>query len=195
MLDRYEEYARLRIFQLIAAPFESVAPNTLSSLGFVFAGLTGLCLYLHWFTAAFFGLLTSMFFDGIDGYVARKSGKVSDIGFLYDHVSDRLSDAAIFIGIGAAFHDWLLSLGVLAVVLFSSYVGVLNRIFELQQNKEGLFNRTNRIYSLLLVIALMIALAGHAENIMNSYLLLSLAAGLYTVGVRLYTLFASVARR
>ncbi len=192
MIDKYEDYLRFRIFRLMVIPFERCNPNALSITSFVFAALTGMSLYFQYFVLAFVCLSLSNFFDGIDGYIARKTNRVTEIGFLYDHVSDRLSDAVIFIGIAAAFDYWRLSLLVLVIVLFSSYVGVLGKIYKLEQNKAGVFNRTIRIYLLLATIFLMAIIPESMSDIMEYFLIVSLVAGICTSCARLVTLFRCV---
>jgi len=191
-MDRYEDYLRFRIFQLLVAPFERFNPNMLSITSLVFAIATGLSLYFHYFIAAFIFLAASNFFDGIDGYIARKTDRVTEAGFLYDHISDRLSDSAMFIGIAAAFDFWGLSLMTLVIIIFSSYIGVLGKIYHLEQNKAGIFNRTIRIYLLLVTILLMVFFPENDGNIMRIFLMFSIVAGLYTSTSRLIVLMKNV---
>jgi len=194
MLDDYEDYVHLKLFRLLVRPFMGVNPNTLSVFSFAFALLTGVSIALELLPVAMLALLLSMFFDGIDGYVARQQNKTSELGFLTDHVLDRLSDIVIFAGIGAAYGNWLPALLAVIVAVFSSYVGVLGRIYHLKQDKAGLFNRTNRIYLLLFTLLAMILWSSEALAIINGYLLLAIVTGSLTSINRLRRLFIAVSR-
>ncbi|MES9855391.1 MAG: CDP-alcohol phosphatidyltransferase family protein [Sedimenticola sp.] len=194
MLDDYEDYVHLRLFRLMVQPFMGFNPNTLSLFSFAFALLTGATIALELLPVAMLALLLSMFFDGIDGYVARQQNKTSELGFLTDHVLDRLSDIVIFVGVGAAYGNWLPALLAVIVAVFSSYVGVLGRIYHLKQDKAGLFNRTNRIYMLLFTLLGMSLWSSEAQAIINGYLLLAIVTGSLTSANRLRRLFAAVAR-
>ncbi len=194
MLDDYEDYVHLRLFRLMVQPFMGFNPNTLSLFSFTFALLTGAAIALELLPVAMLTLLLSMFFDGIDGYVARQQHKTSELGFLTDHVLDRLSDIVIFVGVGAAYDNWLPALLAVIAAVFSSYVGVLGRIYHLKQDKAGLFNRTNRIYLLLFTLLAMSLWSSEALAIINGYLLLAIVTGSLTSANRLRRLFAAVSR-
>ncbi len=89
-----------------------VTPNSISIAGMIGAIIAGLLLAatnhlagiperVCWVTAALlcqFRLLCNLF----DGMVAVDSGQASPVGELYNEVPDRVSDVAIFVGLGYA---------------------------------------------------------------------------------------------
>lgn len=74
-------------------------PNTLTLIGFLMNVAVAVILSqgrLRWGALAF--LLASAF-DGLDGALARKLGRVSRFGAFLDSTMDRLSEAAVFLGL------------------------------------------------------------------------------------------------
>ena len=74
-------------------------PNTLTLIGFLMNVAVAVILSqgrLRWGALAFF--LASAF-DGLDGALARKLGRVSRFGAFLDSTIDRLSEAAVFLGL------------------------------------------------------------------------------------------------
>ena len=74
-------------------------PNTLTLIGFLMNVAVAVVLSqgrLRWGALAFF--LASAF-DGLDGALARKLGRVSRFGAFLDSTIDRLSEAAVFLGL------------------------------------------------------------------------------------------------
>ncbi len=90
------------IIIFFAKPFKNVDPNILTFLGllppilFVYLMLTG---HYIWALVSFLGV----FFDTLDGAVARMSGKTSEFGGVLDSTFDRIADslyimAFVFVG-------------------------------------------------------------------------------------------------
>jgi len=74
-------------------------PNTLTLIGFLMNLAVAVILsqgQMRWGAVAFF--LASAF-DGLDGALARKLGRVSRFGAFLDSTVDRLSEAAVFLGL------------------------------------------------------------------------------------------------
>ena len=65
----------------------------------------------------------------LDGMVALASGRASRVGELYNHIPDRVSDAAVFIGAGYAWGGNV-ALGYIATILaiFTAYVRAAGKI-------------------------------------------------------------------
>ncbi len=98
------EQAR-RLTQVIVDPVADVlarlgfTPNTLTLLGFLMNVAVAVVLsqgQMRWGGVAFF-LAGSL--DGLDGTLARKLGQVSRFGAFLDSTLDRLSEAAVFLGL------------------------------------------------------------------------------------------------
>jgi len=71
-----------------------LSPNAITLLSLVFSAATLLASYLGFpllFTA--FVLLLSALLDSLDGYVARKRGRITKFGAFFDSTVDRISDA------------------------------------------------------------------------------------------------------
>lgn len=74
-------------------------PNTLTLIGFLMNVAVAVILsqgQMRWGAVAFF--LASAF-DGLDGALARKLNRVSRFGAFLDSIVDRLSEAAVFLGL------------------------------------------------------------------------------------------------
>ncbi|MFZ0325601.1 MAG: CDP-alcohol phosphatidyltransferase family protein [Actinomycetes bacterium] len=77
-----------------------VSPDAITVVGTVAASAVALYFLprgMFWQGVVIVGLFT--FFDALDGTMARLSGRASDWGAFLDSTLDRITDAAIFIGI------------------------------------------------------------------------------------------------
>lgn len=83
----------------IARIFSRINPNTVTILALAFCIAAGLYFAAGNLVIAGFMLLFGGFFDVLDGAVARENGRVTKFGGLFDSVSDRYADAAVFLGI------------------------------------------------------------------------------------------------
>jgi CDP-diacylglycerol--glycerol-3-phosphate 3-phosphatidyltransferase len=74
-------------------------PNALTLMGFLMNGAVAVILsqgQMRWGAVAFF-LANAV--DGLDGAVARRLNRVSRFGAFFDSTMDRLSEAAVFLGL------------------------------------------------------------------------------------------------
>lgn len=74
-------------------------PNALTLIGFLMNGAVAVILSqgeTRWGAVAFF---LANAFDGLDGAVARRLNRVSRFGAFFDSTMDRLSEAAVFLGL------------------------------------------------------------------------------------------------
>lgn len=98
-------------------------------------------------------------FDAIDGYVARKAGKVSAFGAFLDSTLDRMADFFIIAAFGFAnFIGWWLAAFVILTTFLISYIkargeGLLPTGIQLQ---EGLMQRSERLGLLFFMYLLFI---------------------------------------
>jgi CDP-diacylglycerol--glycerol-3-phosphate 3-phosphatidyltransferase len=153
----------------------SITPNTVTWIGFLLilaaASLVGLG---HPFASGWV-VLVSGFFDIIDGALARKTNQVSRFGGILDSTLDRLSEAAILMGIMVffLFHStselvpWIVLLTGIAMI-FSFLVSYIRSRAEAAglDCQVGIFTRTERViilalgllitFNLAIIIALMI---------------------------------------
>ncbi|MCS6964848.1 CDP-alcohol phosphatidyltransferase family protein [Thermoflexus sp.] len=135
-----------------------IHPNVITVLGFLLSlgagGLAG--LDLRWGAALLwmFGGLC----DALDGALARVSGKASPAGAFLDSTLDRYSDAAVLLGMGAAWQragtawgGWIAGIALLGALMVS-YTRARGEGLGISL-REGLFTRLERF--LLVLIALL----------------------------------------
>lgn len=104
-------------------------------------------------------LLSSGFFDMVDGQVARVTGKASQRGSYLDSVSDKIAESAIFVGIavGGYAEPWLVVLAA-TLSLLVSYARAKSDALGIRMQGVGIGERAER----LLVIAV-VGMAGFME--------------------------------
>jgi archaetidylinositol phosphate synthase len=133
----------------------NVHPNTISLLALLIAIPASLMLFFsdRWYPlliAAALTVLLSGFFDGLDGKVARLSGKASKKGDFVDHVLDRYADVLL---IGAvAISSWCNPyIGVVAIigVLLTSYMGTQAQAVGVGRHYGGVLGRADRMVLLI----------------------------------------------
>ena len=76
-----------------------VRPDTLTVLGWTLSVCAGVLFGLGYARVAGLVMLLGGLFDALDGDVARASNRMSAFGAFLDSTLDRLSEAAIFVGI------------------------------------------------------------------------------------------------
>ena len=165
-----------------------ITPTTLTWLGFSIAlGAAIVIATGHLFVAGFI-VLAGGFFDMLDGTLARRTGRVTTFGALLDSTLDRVSEAALLLGI-LIFYLFLggqPAVGILLVCLaliaslMVSYLRARGEALGLECG-VGLFTRPER------VIALAIGLL--ASGVVDNALIIALAVivvfGFATAGQRL----------
>jgi len=133
----------------------NVHPNTISLLALLIAVPASLMLFFsdRWYPlliAAALTVLLSGFFDGLDGKVARLSGKVSKKGDFVDHVLDRYAD--VFLIGAVAISSWCNPyIGVVAIigVLLTSYMGTQAQAVGVGRHYGGVLGRADRMVLLI----------------------------------------------
>jgi CDP-diacylglycerol--glycerol-3-phosphate 3-phosphatidyltransferase len=76
-----------------------VTPNILTWFGFLLAIGAAALIAMEYFVAAGFVVLIAGFFDILDGALARRTNQTTRFGAVLDSTLDRLSEAALLIGI------------------------------------------------------------------------------------------------
>lgn len=101
-----------------------MSPNVITILGMGMAVACGYFLSVGSvpLAAVFFAL--SGILDLVDGYVAKKLHRVTEFGSFLDSFSDRLSDAAIYLGIALLYLRWDegVYVGLAFVILVASFL-------------------------------------------------------------------------
>jgi len=132
-----------------------VSPNTISLVGMVCAVVAGACLATTnlvpggtrpaWLIGAILILLRGAA-NMLDGMVAVASGRASPVGELFNEVPDRISDAAILIGLGyAAGGDVILGYGAALAAVFTAYVRAMVKVAGARQDYCGPMAKIHRM--------------------------------------------------
>jgi CDP-diacylglycerol---glycerol-3-phosphate 3-phosphatidyltransferase len=133
-----------------------VHPDIITLAGVACAGLLGLTLALSG-TWGWLALLVAPFAIGrlaanaLDGLVARKSGLARPWGEVFNEVSDRVADAAVFVGLAlnpAVYAP--LAWGALTLTLLNSYLGTAAKAAGGQRQFGGLLAKADRMIYLAL---------------------------------------------
>lgn len=172
---------------LVAHVLIGVHPNVLTGLGVVSAAAAGACLWRGWYAAAPVGILIRMLLNVADGQVARRSGKISQAGAVWNEVSDRLADLCLFGGAALSAPAGLaLGLATLAAVELVSYMGILPQALGLTRQYGGPSAKIPR------QIALMIAAMGQgvfSGPWLRTGLIVIALGAVATIGQRLWSAF------
>ena len=126
-------------------------PNHITFAGLILVAFGSLMLYVNEHLLGFFFLLLGALSDAIDGSLARKLNKHSELGALLDSLFDRISDALPFIAIALSSEDRLMSTVALFALTFSYTVSYVRARAEGlgYELKVGLFERPERWFVLL----------------------------------------------
>lgn len=134
-----------------------ISPNIVTALGLLLALVTAWVLSTGHFFLGGFLVLGSGAFDMLDGAVARISGRSTRFGAILDSTFDRLSEAALFLGLLAyyanqgSFQEVVLVGAALVGSMLTSYVRARAEVLGLKC-EVGLFTRPERV--ILLAIGL-----------------------------------------
>lgn len=145
-----------------------ISPNAISMAGMLCGMAAGVALgatsiavryaWAAWLTAAALILLRATA-NVLDGLVAVEFGRPSRAGILYNEVPDRVSDAAMLIGLGyAAGGNPVLGYAAACAALFVAYVRAVGKIAGAHQEYGGLMAKQQRML-VVVVVALYSGLA------------------------------------
>lgn len=130
-----------------------ISPNLITCFGIALAIGSGYFLAMENVPLAAVLFACSGVLDLVDGYVAKKQGKVTVFGSFFDSFSDRISDAAIYLGLAVYFikrGEGLyvgLALAVLVISFLISYVRARAEALGLDC-RAGLMGRALRLLTL-----------------------------------------------
>ena len=114
-------------------------------------------------------VITSGFFDALDGKVARLTGRTSKRGDLLDHILDRYSDVVMIGAIAvSAWCNPYIGLLALTGVLLTSYMGTQAQAVGAGRLYSGLLGRADRLVLLCLAPLLEMVLLTLHERMANS---------------------------
>ncbi len=112
-----------------------ITPNQLTTLRLTFGlSASAACMVggQGWLSVGGALFVIALLLDRADGILARSSGKMSRFGHRYDLVSDAISNAMIFVGLGIGLRDgplgwWTALLGVVAGLAVVAILGMVVR--------------------------------------------------------------------
>lgn len=94
-----EQVTRLGVPVLDLFARTGLSPNALTTIGFLMTVSAGLAFFYGELQLGGFLVLAGGFMDVVDGYVARKTDRVSRFGSFYDSTLDRVSEVVVFTGV------------------------------------------------------------------------------------------------
>ena len=171
------------IVQLLAKT--PLSPNAITWTGFLLTlGAAALIITEHLFAAGFVVLIAG-FFDMLDGALARMTDKVTRFGGILDSTLDRLSEAALLLGILVVYAREESMLGIIFVGLtlissmLVSYIRARAEALGLEC-EVGLFTRPERV--VLLALGLLLSQIDYALIVVLGIIMVF---SFFTVGQRL----------
>jgi hypothetical protein len=125
-----------------------IHPNAVSFAGMGCGLLAGLC-YWHWrepgFVLAGFTLMVAWHvLDGLDGKLARASGKASPLGRVIDGICDYLAFILVLVPIALSFEDWQATL---ALALASGAIHAMQSIWY-EAERDAWKRRLNGVFQI-----------------------------------------------
>ena len=163
----------------------SITPNMVTWLGFLLTIGAAVLIIREQLLAAGFLVLVAGLFDILDGALARYTNRTTRFGAILDSTLDRLSDAALLIGIlvlyareQSSLHILLVSLALLGSLLVS-YIRARAEAQGLEC-QVGIFTRPERV----IVLALGLLLSQLANALVITLSIITVLS-FFTVGQRL----------
>jgi phosphatidylglycerophosphate synthase len=165
-----------------------ISPNlaTIIMLSWSIISFVALVYFSNLFLFSIFVFLTG-FFDGVDGAIARISGKTTLFGGFFDSVMDRMSEFVIFLAL--LFYCWnnlfwgIIDMKIVVFLSFLSsimisYLRARAEVFFKGDFDVGLMARSERLF--YLVMTMIIAyFYGYVNEFLFIYMLLVLTTALY----------------
>jgi len=176
-------YFTLPVVRILART--KVSPNTLTWLGLLLAVGTAVVVgFGHLFVAGFM-VIVAGFFDMLDGALARYTARTSRAGAILDSVIDRISEAALLLGIIVfyIYQQFTVEVMVAGLALIASFMVSYVRARAEAMGVDcqvGLFTRTERVVVLALGLLL-----SRFDNALLIALVVIAAFSLITIGQRL----------
>ena len=186
-LSEFRKTAGNRLTRLIVQLLSKtpVSPDVITWTGFLLTlGAAALIITGHLFAAGFVVLIAG-FFDMLDGALARMTDKVTRFGGILDSTLDRLSEAALLLGVLVVYAREQSMLGIIFVglVLISSllvsYIKARAEALGLEC-EVGIFTRPERV--VVLAIGLLLSQIDYALTVVLGIIMVF---SFFTAGQRL----------
>ena len=169
-----------------------ITPNTVTCLGLLITiGAAVLVALGHPFAAGFVVLLAGLF-DMLDGALARRTNRVTKFGGVLDSTLDRVSEAAVLIGIAVFYANRQSTWGVTlaAVTMISaqlvSYIRAKAEALNIKC-EIGIFTRPERV--VILSIGLLLS---KFNNVLLIALAIIAVLSFFTAGQRLFFVWKKI---
>jgi CDP-diacylglycerol---glycerol-3-phosphate 3-phosphatidyltransferase len=180
------ERLTLPIARLLATT--RLTPNFVTLAGFAITLVAAVLIALEYFLAAGILVIVAGAFDMMDGALARLTGRVTKFGAVLDSTLDRVSEAALLLGLLAVFSgDGRVGMSLLVgfALLGSLLVSYLRARMEGIgiEGRAGWFTRPERV----VIMALGLLLAPRFDYALLAALALVTAFSYFTAGQRLYS--------
>lgn len=170
----------------------NINPNIITLTGLILAIISGYLFYKHQLILACILLLISGLLDMIDGSIARNTNSVTKFGGFLDSTTDRISDAAIIIGIvGGGYTSWIVGILAVHASLTVSYVRARSEVENIPC-AVGIGERGERL-TIIIVGAIISAYFG--SELMNWFMILLVIIGYFTVLQRIIHTWKSIQKQ
>lgn len=150
LVDLNKKFPELR--KKILKPFLiDCNPNIITGLAFLAAVVSGYFFYINQVILASVFILLNGFLDILDGEIAKKYNRQTELGDFLDHAFDRASDVAIFLGLAMnPLVPNLIGFLTIIFVLLVSYLGTQFQAVTEERLYGGIFGRSDRILFLFI---------------------------------------------
>ena len=163
-----------------------LTPNAVTCLGLLITIAAAVLISLNHAFAAGFVVLFAGLFDMLDGALARRTNKVTKFGGVLDSTLDRVSEAAVLIGIAVLYANrhstWGVALAGITLISSQLVSYVRAKAEALNINCEiGIFTRPERV--VILSVGLLLS---KFDNVLLIALAIIAALSFFTAGQRLF---------
>lgn len=194
MLDHYLRGIKDHVLAFLARPLYRIHPITLSFIGLGFGLIAGIFLLRQQYLLGFILWLINRILDGLDGTIARQTGRQSDLGGYIDIIFDFVIYAFIPISltVGSPSIEAFLSLSFLLASFYINAASWMYLAAILEKRQQGAKEKGE-----LTTITMPSGLIGGAETVLffslfmiwpQQLILLFMSMGilvLFTIGQRL----------
>ena len=163
-----------------------LTPNAVTCLGLLITIAAAVLISLNHAFAAGFVVLFAGLFDMLDGALARRTNKVTKFGGVLDSTLDRVSEAAVLIGIAVLYANrhstWGVALAGITLISSQLVSYIRAKAETLNINCEiGIFTRPERV--VILSVGLLLT---KFDNVLLIALAIIAALSFFTAGQRLF---------
>lgn len=153
-----------------------VTPNELTYAGLALSALAPLAVYLGKVALLPLLILLAGLMDVLDGAVARASGRTTAFGSYLDSMTDRVSDAFLFLAMALAGVNQYITMMALAFSLMVSYARAKGELLNVKMEGVGLVERSERLIILFIMSLLLLLRQLLVDNVIMAIVAVLAAA-------------------